>query len=202
MLPPTLEPKEPTLKEPGVYVRSAIPDHELDVLWDRERKKHHDEHERSHLGFFAAGFAVGVLVTLAGGFLFYANPGLSLQTKPAIIQEEMLPPKEELQQPAAVAPVAPVEAEKTTAPAAEKPASTGLSLPFFSAQPKPEPKPTPEIKAESYEVKDGDTLGSIAIKFYHSSGPEYVEKIKRANKMSDADSLSLGQKLSIPPKSY
>jgi LysM repeat protein len=189
MVTPVFEAKEPALKEPGVYVRSTVPDHELDVLWDRERKRH-DDHGRSHVGYFAAGCISGTLVTLAACFFFLTGPGLVDQGKPAILEEETLTVKD-LPAPKAV-----------QAPKAAP--NHGMTIPFLNNKPA-EKKPatvTPAIKAETYQVQPGDTLGSIAIHFYHSVSPEYVEKIQRANKLSSPDDLTLGQELTIPPKSY
>lgn len=183
-------------REPGVYVRSNRPDQELDFLWDKERKKT-PESDRFHLSFFMGGVVVGSLITLAGCLFFFSSgrftsPGTT--AKPPIIEEQVLP--ENSAQPEAVQP----DKQK---PKQNK--STGIQIPFFSAkQPKPEQKPpvTTEVKARLYEVQPGDTLGSIALKFYDSSNPEYVARIQRANQLSSADSLSIGQQLSIPPKSY
>lgn len=185
-------------REPGVYVRSNRPDQELDFLWDRERKRS-TEHDRFHLGFFAAGVAVGSVITFAACFLFFAGSSLLPSEedimKGPLVEEQVLTPSDLAadEKPAAAKAEVKVEAPKEKA----------LSLPFMPAKAKEEPKTTaPEVKARSYEVQNGDTLGSIAIKFYESSNPTYIEKIQRANKMESADSLQLGQRLIIPPKSY
>lgn len=52
--------------------------------------------------------------------------------------------------------------------------------------------------AESYTVKDGDTLESIIIRFYGKFDPSKVEKIKQANKMANPNNLKIGQTLTIP----
>jgi LysM repeat protein len=51
-----------------------------------------------------------------------------------------------------------------------------------------------------YEVQAGDTLGGIAGRLLGDSSPEAVERIQKANNMTDPHKLSLGQKLIIPAK--
>lgn len=52
--------------------------------------------------------------------------------------------------------------------------------------------------AESYTVKNGDTLESIIVRFYGGFNPSRVEKIKQANNMTNPNSLQIGQTLIIP----
>jgi LysM repeat protein len=187
-------------REPGVYVRSNRPENELDFLWDRDRKRE-GEPDRFHLGFFFGGFVVGSVVTLAGCLIFFWGgnimPGAG-NTDPAVVVEEqtVVTPKD----------LSSAVAAETAKSAPKEEAKIGL--PFFTnrnakEQETPEAKHAQtEVKARLYEVQPGDTLGSIAIKFYESSAPDYVEKIQRANQMDDAHTLKVGQRLSIPPKSY
>jgi nucleoid-associated protein YgaU len=49
-----------------------------------------------------------------------------------------------------------------------------------------------------YQIKAGDTLETIAKKFYGSGRYENVQKIKAANKISNARLLRTGQKLIVP----
>ena len=49
-----------------------------------------------------------------------------------------------------------------------------------------------------YQIKAGDTLETIAQKFYGSNKYENVQKIKAANKISNARLLRAGQKLIVP----
>jgi len=57
----------------------------------------------------------------------------------------------------------------------------------------------PTVKgAESYTVKNGDTLESIIIRFYGRFDLSKVEKIKQANKMANPNDLQIGQNLIIP----
>lgn len=52
----------------------------------------------------------------------------------------------------------------------------------------------------SYTIQNGDTLGSIAERFYKSSSPKYVQLIQRANNLKSAHTISAGKKLLIPVK--
>lgn len=54
------------------------------------------------------------------------------------------------------------------------------------------------VKTTEYVVKSGDTIGSIAYKFYGSVDPSKIEKIQTANNMKSVDSIQIDQKLIIP----
>lgn len=47
-------------------------------------------------------------------------------------------------------------------------------------------------------VKSGDNLEAIASKYYKSVSPEYIQKIKSANNISNSRNLRVGQRLVIP----
>ncbi|MBE7704716.1 MAG: LysM peptidoglycan-binding domain-containing protein [Cyanobacteria bacterium SIG29] len=51
---------------------------------------------------------------------------------------------------------------------------------------------------ENYTVKSGDSMSSIVYRFYGKYDPAKVEKIRQANKLTNAHKLSIGQKLIIP----
>ena len=51
---------------------------------------------------------------------------------------------------------------------------------------------------ETYTVKEGDSMSSIVFRFYGKYDPAEVEKIRQANKLTNAHKLSIGQKLIIP----
>ena len=54
------------------------------------------------------------------------------------------------------------------------------------------------VSNEEYVVKEGDTLESIIIRFYGAFDMSRVDAIAEANKMSNPNALSIGQKLIIP----
>lgn len=56
----------------------------------------------------------------------------------------------------------------------------------------------PVVLNEEYIVKSGDTLESIVIRFYGSFDMSKVNAIQEANKMSNPNALSIGQKIIIP----
>lgn len=182
-------------KEPGVYIRSSHADEDLDFLWNTDRRKT-PEPERFHIGFFAGGALVGSLITLVACTFFYQGG----KVLPAVLPAQ---PKAVVEQPA-VAPIpAPVKVVVSEeAPKQEKKSQgfsmPALKLPIGSPAKAPEPAAVEAPRTRLYEVQSGDTLGSIALKFYDSTNPSYIELIQQANKMPNPDALKLGQKLTIP----
>jgi LysM repeat protein len=57
--------------------------------------------------------------------------------------------------------------------------------------------PVPTEDSNVYVVKSGDTLSSIADRFY--GDPELWRAIARANEVADPDTLAVGTRLEIPP---
>jgi LysM repeat protein len=53
-------------------------------------------------------------------------------------------------------------------------------------------------RTEKYTIQSGDTLASIAIKYYGNSSPDSIQKIQNANNMDNPDKIALGQELLIP----
>ncbi len=51
---------------------------------------------------------------------------------------------------------------------------------------------------ETYTVKSGDSMSSIVYRFYGKYDPSKVERIKQANKLTNENKLSVGQRLIIP----
>lgn len=54
------------------------------------------------------------------------------------------------------------------------------------------------IAPETYTVKSGDTLEAIIIRFYGRYDTSKIDKIMKANNMSNPNQLSIGQSLTIP----
>lgn len=49
-----------------------------------------------------------------------------------------------------------------------------------------------------HTIRSGETLEKIALKYYNSSSPEYIQKIKIANKITNSRYLRVGQRLILP----
>jgi LysM repeat protein len=75
----------------------------------------------------------------------------------------------------------------------------GAALPTRTLAPTatPVPTPTPAPTAQSYTVKAGDVLGTIATRFNVT-----VSQITCFNDLKNPDRLSIGQVLLIPPEDY
>ena len=73
-------------------------------------------------------------------------------------------------------------------PAAPTPA------PVLTPTPAPTPMPTAAPAQRVHVVEQGDTLLYLAVKYKTTA-----DAIARANKITDMDTLSIGQKLIIPP---
>ena len=52
--------------------------------------------------------------------------------------------------------------------------------------------------SKEYEVQSGDTMEKIVRNFYGNYSEEKVNAVMKANNMTDANKLSIGQKLIIP----
>ena len=50
----------------------------------------------------------------------------------------------------------------------------------------------------SYTVKNGDTLETIAVKYYGVASQANIQKLQKANNIKNPHSIKLGQKLTIP----
>lgn len=64
--------------------------------------------------------------------------------------------------------------------------------------PAPSPVPSPEGESQSYVVQSGDTLGSIALRFYGNSSLAWF--LAETNGITDVRKLPVGKQLVIPPK--
>ncbi|MGH2706170.1 MAG: LysM peptidoglycan-binding domain-containing protein [Actinomycetota bacterium] len=93
-----------------------------------------------------------------------------------------------------------INASPTPAPAATttpSPATTAGSTP--AAAPTARSTPTPAVTGDqTYTVKPGDSLWSIAKKFYGDA--TLATFLAEANSLADRSTVRVGQKLRIPPK--
>ena len=91
------------------------------------------------------------------------------------------------------------QSPSTNPSAATTPGAT--TAPDTSTTPTPAPTttaPATSSNGQIYKVKVGDTLGSIAAKFYGRTNHDLVALIEQANGMVDAN-IHPGQTLTIPP---
>src|SRR2546421_5000076 len=89
------------------------------------------------------------------------------------------------------------QSPSTNPSAATTPGTT--TAPDTSTTPTPTPTaPATSSNGQTYKVKAGDTLGSIAAKFYGRTNHDLVALIEQANGMVDA-TIRPGQSLTIPP---
>ena len=88
------------------------------------------------------------------------------------------------------------------APSPPRPAlASPIASPSAIVATAPSPTATPEVAGQTYDVQAGDTLLSIAQQYYQD--PTQWRLIYDANKDTigpDPDKLSIGMKLTIPPK--
>lgn len=56
----------------------------------------------------------------------------------------------------------------------------------------------PDLELNRYKIKSGDTLEKIALKFYGSSAPKDIDRIKVANKIRNVRLIRIGQEILVP----
>ena len=61
-----------------------------------------------------------------------------------------------------------------------------------------EPAAAEGATKETYTIKEGDTLAGIIVRFYGRYDVSKIEKIQKANNMSDANKLRVGDTITIP----
>jgi LysM repeat protein len=206
----------------GVYVRSQDqgPAHELDLLWSGNRG-HHLRDDRSPVVSFAFGAIVGAALTAAVAFFFFIKPeikaGESTMADPVTAQQ-MTPQVNPatVSSPSVTTVVVPSEGTQTSTgkppensvnpiQALVQSATGSTTQQTASSQTPAVSTATPAVSSmasSKHVVKNGDTLESIARKYYGSGTPDLISKIQRANNMKNPNRLKLDQELTIPPKSY
>ena len=181
-------------KTPGVYVRSEdYHAKDLDMLWSGARTFYRDE--RSPFLLLGIGFFTGVLVTTALGCFLMWSPWFVHRTTSSLAPVTTSASESQLIQTSGLNTAGnqatPPQTSSQKSPQSE-PLSTQPSTPAFASS-------GSLVNGSAYEVQNGDTLGSIAYKYYGKSTPEIIERIQTANHMPSPDTLSLGQKLVLPP---
>ncbi len=158
---------------PEVYVRPNK-EKELDLLWKDFKMP---KGERSPIVYLGIGFVAGIIATLlVSAFIRMSSgnfhPNFKLNIK----------------MPAVSAP-----AEKTGE------VNQDDKLNFLPSSENTEDNASAAVTAnEEYTVQSGDTMESIARRFYGSYSPDKINTIMKANNMTDPNKLAIGQKLIIP----
>ena len=143
---------------------------ELDVLW--QNFKVASRPEKSTMAFFTTGVFVGVISTLVVAILISLVVGYS--------------PLDDLN--------LNISNPIKVTTAAENPKFT-----FIPADTKQEPAaPQALPQSKEYTVQAGDSLESIAIRFYGGFDQAKIKAIEEANKLANPNAIGIGQKLIIP----
>lgn len=142
---------------------------ELDVLW--QNFKVAPKTEKSPIAFFTTGVFVGVISTLVAAILISLVIGYSPLDDLNINIANPIPTTK-------------VESPKFT---------------LIPADSKQENISTVDNSlSKEYTVQSGDSLESIAIKFYGSFDEAKIKAIEEANKLENPNAIGIGQKLIIP----
>ncbi len=178
---------------PEVYVRPSK-EKELDILWKDFKIAKGD---RSPIVYLGIGFVSGIVATLivsacigmsSGNFHFSKNADVA---SPVAVTEQTTSTEE-----SNVSDSETVSSEETEV-TDSKPKKFGLFGGSKNNEQKVEEASTTAQNKE-YEVQNGDTMEKIVRQFYGSFSTEKVNEIMKASNMSDANKLSIGQKLIIP----
>jgi len=179
---------------PEVYVRQNK-EKELDLLWKDFKLP---KGERSPIVYLGIGFISGVIATLlvsafigmsSGDYDATAGTETPAQVEAVVATEETQTTDAKQEK---------VETDDTTKETAKT--NTGKKFGFFGGSSANNNK-AEEVAAQQnkeYEVQSGDTMDKIVRTYYGTYSPEKVEAIMNANKMSNPNKLSIGQKLIIP----
>jgi nucleoid-associated protein YgaU len=187
--------KEAGVTAPSIYLRPEAgananeppalqaQNNELDVLWSSSQNRTSLLREETNPALvLGVGFLTGVILTTLAFWLIFSPASNPFQANP-----NQPTPKVVNQQQA-------VEPDTV----ATNPTATGNTAPAVT----PADPNAPIAKGTIYKVKSGDNLGSIALSVYGDSSPAMLDRILKANKLANANKLSLNQELIIPPKNY
>lgn len=224
-----IEEKEPGVYVRSHVVDKPVKtEKEIDFFWEAPARRVYDS-QKNRIGIFAGGFVSGVFLTLIVtlavmllGKSMTSSPGTEVAAPLNVTSVEDLVNK---QVPASQAKAE--TAEKTSdavTEAAEAAKAAKTSAPVVTTEVRPtEPvvaatttqKPTVTTAAttaakpktavlgsKEVVIKQGDTIGAIANKYYGSVDPALIDKIVRANKLTNVNAIQIGQKIVLPPKNY
>lgn len=161
----------------GKYYQNAYPNSakqdELDVLW--QHLKAPSAPEKSSIAFFSSGVLVGIVSTLFVAIIMSFIVGYSpIDDFTFNMTNKIKSPK--------------VESLKFTFIPADK----------HEAVVSNESEPVVDADLKEYTVQSGDSLESIAIKFYGSFDEAKIKGIQETNNLSNPNAIGIGQKLMIP----
>ena len=143
---------------------------ELDVLW--QNFKVASRSEKSPIAFFTTGVFVGAISTLILAILVSLVVGYSpLEDLKLTVNNPISTPKTE-------------NLKFTFIPADSK---HGTSLVTEES-----------VTTKEYTVQAGDSLESIAIKFYGGFDEAKIKALEETNKLANPNAIGIGQKLLIP----
>ena len=146
---------------------------ELDVLW--QHLKAPSAPEKSSIAFFSSGVLVGIVSTLFVAIIMSFIVGYSpIDDFTFNMTNKIKSPK--------------VESLKFTFIPADK----------HEAVVSNESEPVVDADLKEYTVQSGDSLESIAIKFYGSFDEAKIKGIQETNNLSNPNAIGIGQKLMIP----
>lgn len=152
---------------------------ELDFLW--RNFKVAAKAEKSPIAFFTTGVFVGVIATLIVAIFISYGIGYSPLNE-INISKPVKAPKENL---------------KFTFIPADKQTSEDVVTPANSETETVKPQ-AQATGGKLYMVQSGDSLESIAIRFYGGFDQTKLKKIENANGMTNPNEIKIGQKLTIP----
>ena len=161
---------------PEVYVRPNK-EKELDLLWKDFKMP---KGERSPIVYLGIGFIAGIITTLVVSAFIGMSSG---NFHPNFKLNFKLP--------------------AATAPSAKTQTNQDDKLNFLPSSESDTNATATETSAsvaanEEYTIQSGDTMESIARRFYGSYSPDKINMIMKANNMTDPNKLAIGQKLIIP----
>lgn len=161
---------------PDVYVRPDK-EQELDLLW--QNFKTNQKFEKSPGVYLLTGFIAGVVTVLLVSFIV----GIFSSVNKQPVDEALVTPQEAS---------ATVEVEKE--------GKKGLF--GNKKQDKIEDvvieNDVIPIENKLYQIKNGDTMSSILMKFYGNTSKVNEEKVLKANGLTNPNRLTAGQKIKIP----
>lgn len=208
----------PSERSPGVYVRSnQYQPQEIDMLWSGS--KHFQKEDRSPLVFTVAGLLLGIIITSALFFLFTRKP--DIQTGQEGLNVPVISDTELLDDPVDT-PMTDdtfsetIDASTDTAldaasakkkesffsrllPSGKKKTDTSSKTIEKAAGIEQETTPTADASGPIiHVVRSGDSLGTIAGRYYNDSSEAKINQIVRANNLTNPDNLLIDQRLVIP----